>query len=74
MKAVLIMLAFTVGAIMRDVVPLVKKGWFKESVFYLALLLAGDALVVITLQLVSLPSPMVLLRLIYSPLLSWFAP
>lgn len=58
----------------KELVPLFKKGFIKDSVLYLAMLVIGAVLSICTIQLIDLPTPMVLLEVVYSPMLKWFAP
>lgn len=74
MSAIVLIVGFSVWGVAKELVPLFKKGFVKDAMLYLTMLVIGGVLSVCTIQLIDLPSPMVLLKVVYGPLLKWFAP
>ncbi|WP_141506367.1 hypothetical protein [Paenibacillus luteus] len=74
MSAILLIAFLTVTAFVWELIPLFKKGFIKDAMLYLVILMVGVYLSSCTILLFDLPSPMALLNIIFKPLLKGFAP
>ncbi|MNI31960.1 hypothetical protein D3C73_858580 [compost metagenome] len=65
-----IALAIVIGAI--KVPSLLKQQWYKEAFVFVSLLVAGAALCILPMRLISLSDPLIFLKVIYKPVSDWF--
>ncbi|SFM08504.1 hypothetical protein SAMN03159341_11613 [Paenibacillus sp. 1_12] len=67
---VVVALAIVIGVI--KVPSLLKKGWYKEAIVNVSLLVAGAAICILPMLLISLSDPLIYLKVIYKPVSDWF--
>ncbi|MFC3750135.1 hypothetical protein [Paenibacillus sp. GCM10012306] len=51
--------------------PLIKKGWARETLIFIVMLVAGAIVSIVALKGIQTPSPMRVPELIYKPLYRW---
>lgn len=64
-------LIFALAAAALELPVLIRKRWIKETVIFSVLLVAGIALSIAAVKSVPLPSPLIVLKMVYSPISSW---
>ncbi|MCS7464708.1 hypothetical protein N0M98_31925 [Paenibacillus doosanensis] len=68
------LLAAVLLAAILQLPPLIRKGWFREAAVFSVLLALGTLCSVAAVRLIDVPSPLIVLKIVYDPISRLFFP